>query len=205
LVTKTVASPLDMPDAVLDLRVCLEAARRHDEDACSALIAHLYPLVIKIVRAHRPKRMDEEDMAQTVFVKVFAHLDQFRGEVPLEHWVSRVAVNTCLNQLRSEKSKPELRWADLNEEEAMVLEKALFASQEPGPDERFAARDAAEKLLEMLSPDDRLVLTLLDLEDRSVKEIREITGWNVSLIKVRAFRARLKLRKQLCRLAKNEN
>jgi len=67
-----------------------------------------------------------------------------------------------------------------------------------------AARDLAHKMLETLSPKDRLILTMLDLEERSVEEIRELTGWNASLIKVRAFRARMKLRKQFAKILKEE-
>jgi RNA polymerase sigma-70 factor, ECF subfamily len=193
-----------MPEAVLDMADCLARVRNHDEDAASALMQHLYPLVLKIVRSHLPRRMNEQDMAQIVFLKIFTHLDQYSGNVPLEHWVSRIAVNSCLNQLRAEKNKPELRWADLSEEEAAVLESVLTTSQAPGPSETLASRDLAEKMLSTLSPSDRLVLSLLDLEQRSIQEIREITGWNASLIKVRAFRARHKLRKQFARLSREE-
>jgi len=63
----------------------------------------LYPLVLKLVRAHLPRRAAEEDLVQTVFMKVFAKLDDYAGAVPLEHWVSRIAVNTCINQLRAER------------------------------------------------------------------------------------------------------
>jgi RNA polymerase sigma factor (sigma-70 family) len=193
-----------MTETGMDMAVCLGRVRAKDEEASRWLIAHLYPLVIKIVRSHLPKRTDEEDLAQMVFVKMFTHIDQYRGDVPIEHWVSRIAVNTCLNQLRSEKNKPELRWADLDEDQAEVLEKVLLTSTEPAPSERLAGREIVEKLLEQLSADDRLVITLLDLEERSVEEIRGITGWNASLIKVRAFRARHKLRKHLAKLKSEE-
>ncbi len=78
------------------LAACLERVRQRDEEAARELVAHLYPLVIKIVRSHLPRRVAEEDLAQEIFLKVFANLDQYRGAVPFEHWVSRVAVSTCL-------------------------------------------------------------------------------------------------------------
>jgi RNA polymerase sigma-70 factor (ECF subfamily) len=188
----------------LDMAACLERVRRHDEAAARALVHELYPLVMKIVRSHLPRRTDEEDLAQIVFAKIFAHVEQYSGSVPFEHWVSRVAVNTCLNQLRSERCRPELRWADLKEDEAEVLEKVVSTSKGPDPSEQLAARELAHKMLETLSPKDRLILTMLDLEERSVEEIRERTGWNASLIKVRAFRARIKLRKQFAKIMKEE-
>src|SRR5438067_5165265 len=109
-------------DTGFDMASCLARVRQRDEDAARLLLNHLYPLVIKLVRAHLPRRTSEEDLAQVVFMKIFAKIDQFSGTVPFEHWVSRIAVNTCLNQLQAEKIRPELRWADLSEQEERVLE-----------------------------------------------------------------------------------
>ena len=81
-----------------------------------------------------------------IFIKVFQKLSQFSGKVPLEHWVSRIAVNTCLNQIESEKIRPELRHADLSEEEQAVVEN-LASSSELAPDQRFASRQLVEHLL----------------------------------------------------------
>src|SRR5206468_9071951 len=101
-----------------DASALVQAALQHDDEAARALVRHLYPLVAKIVRAHRPRRTSEEDLCQVIFIKVFQNLSKFSGKVPLEHWVSRIAVNTCLNQIASEKVRPELRHADLTEEES---------------------------------------------------------------------------------------
>jgi len=95
-----------------DASALVDAALQHDDEAARALVRKLYPLVAKIVRAHRPHRTDEEDLCQMIFIKVFQKLSQFSGKVPLEHWVSRIAVNTCLNQIQWEKIRPELRHAD---------------------------------------------------------------------------------------------
>src|SRR5512137_1207494 len=102
-----------MEEVALDVPACIERVRQRDEEAARQLLRHLYPLVIKLVRAHLPRRTSEEDLAQTVFMKIFANLDQYSGSVPLEHWVSRISINTCLNQLRLERVRPELRWSDL--------------------------------------------------------------------------------------------
>lgn len=189
-----------MAEARFDMPACLERVRRRDEDAARMLVEELYPLVMKIVRSHLPRRTDEQDLSQTVFTKVFAHLDQYSGTVPFEHWVSRIAVNTCLNALRSEKCRPELRHADLGEDEVEVLEKVISKDDATTHTDRLAARELTHKMLATLSPKDRLIITMLDLEERSVEDIRQRTGWNASLIKVRAFRARAKLRKQFGKL-----
>ncbi len=94
-----------------DASALVHAALQHDDEAARTLVRQLYPLVAKIVRAHRPRRTAEEDLCQMIFIKVFQKLSQFSGKVPLEHWVSRIAVNTCLNQIESEKVRPELRHA----------------------------------------------------------------------------------------------
>lgn len=180
----------------------LQRVKENDPEAAQELVRELFPLVMRIVRGHLPRRMDAEDLAQIVFVKVFQKMDQYHGDAPFPHWVSRIAVNTCLNELRSEKARPELRWADLGEEQAEALERVLERSDETPVDEQVATRDLAERLMETLPPRDRLILTLLDLEERSVAETARITGSPEAVVKVRAFRARRKLRKELERLEK---
>ena len=182
----------------------LQRVKENDPEAAQELVRDLFPLVMRIVRGHLPRRMDPEDLAQIVFVKVFQKIDQYNADAPFPHWVSRIAVNTCLNELRSEKARPELRWADLGEEQAEALERVLERSNETPVDEQTATRDLAERLLETLPPRDRLILTLLDLEERTVAETAAVTGSPEAVIKVRAFRARRKLRKELERLEKTK-
>src|SRR5262245_2999061 len=170
-------------DAALNVPACLERVRRRDEEAARLLIQHLYPLVIKLVRSHLPRRTSEEDLAQTVFMKMFANLGQYSGTVPLEHWVSRIAVNTCLNQLRIEKVRPELRYADLTDDESDVLDALAHTGQELHPAKNMASKELLEKMLERLNPADRLVVQLLHVDGHSVEEVRKLTGWNSSLIK----------------------
>lgn len=139
-----------------------------------------------------------------IFIKIFQNLPQFSGKVPLEHWVSRIAINTCLNQIQSEKIRPELRHADLSEEEAAVVENLATASDELAPDKQFASRQLVEHLLDALKPVERLVIDLLYLQGRSVAEIKKITGWSAALVKVRAFRARQKMKQHLERISAEE-
>jgi RNA polymerase sigma-70 factor (ECF subfamily) len=180
-----------------DAGALVEAALRHDDDAARELVRRLYPLVAKIVRGHRPRRTSEEDLCQMIFIKMFQKLSQFSAKVPLEHWVSRIAVNTCLNQIAAEKVRPELRHADLTEEEQAVVQNLAASSEELAPDRQFASRQLVEHLLDLLKPAERLVIDLVYLQQRSVEEIRQLTGWSTSLIKVRAFRARRKMKDQL--------
>jgi RNA polymerase sigma-70 factor (ECF subfamily) len=193
-----------MSETGLDVAACVDRVRRRDEDAARLLVNHLYPLVLKLVRAHRPRRTEVEDLVQTVFMKMFANLDRYSGTVPLEHWVSRIAINTCINQIKAEVVRPELRWADLSEDQARLLEELATTSCELPPDQSLAARDVVEKLLESLEPRERLLLTLLFLEGRSYAEAAEVTGWSGLVIRVRVFRARQKLKKRFHELIRNE-
>src|SRR5712691_21354 len=129
-----------MPDEI-DARLLAERALQHDDHAAHELVRRLYPLVAKLVRSHRPVRTAEEDLCQMIFIKLFQKLPQFSGKVPLEHWVSRIAINTCINQIQSEKVRPELRHADLSEEQAALINELATAEDEVPPDRHVVARD----------------------------------------------------------------
>ena len=189
----------------LDVGALVAAARRQDEEAACELVRRLYPLVLKMVRSHRPRRTAEEDLCQMIFIKIFQKLSQFSGKVPLEHWISRVAINTCINQIQAEKVRPEFRHADLSDEEVAVVQNLAATNEELGPDRSFAARDLVERLLTGLKPVERLVIDLLYLQQRSIAEVQALTGWGASLVKVRAFRARQKMKKQLAKFNAEDN
>src|SRR5260370_36834996 len=109
-----------------------------------------------------------------IFIKIFQKLSQFSGKVPLEHWVSRIAVNTCLNQIESEKVRPELRQADLSEEEQAAAENLAVSSEELAPDRQLASRQLVEHLLQMVKPGGRVVIDLVYFPGRSREVIRKI-------------------------------
>jgi RNA polymerase sigma-70 factor (ECF subfamily) len=186
-------------------RELVAAVLREDEAAARELVRSLYPLVAKLVRAHRPVRTAEEDLCQMIFIKVLQKLPQFSCAVPLEHWVSRIAINTCLNQIQAEKARPELREADLSEEQAAVIQNLASTTDELAPDQSFASRQLVEHLMDALKPAERLVIDLLYLQQCSVAEIRHATGWSAALVKVRAFRARQKMKRLLSHMTLREN
>lgn len=195
-----------MPDDAppFDLAGCLDRVRRQDQLAARELVDHLYPLVIRIVRSHLPRRVAEEDLAQEIFLKMFTRLSQYQGAVPFPHWVSRIAVTTCIDHLRAQKRRPEFRWADLSETEAEVLDNVITNQNDVAANDAMAASELVHKLLAQLKPDDQTVIRMLDLEQKTIAEIAQLTGWNQSLIKVRAFRARRKLQKLFQELQKTE-
>ena len=192
-----------MSERPFDSAACLQRVRAGDGVAATELVIALTPLVRKIVASHLPWRLAPEDLCQDVFLKVFSRLDQFAGGVPFEHWVARVALNTCRDHGRSEQRNREIRCSDLSEQESLVLASVAAENAENGAAEtvdRFAARELADQLLAGLSPEDRLVVRMLDLEQRTAADVQAVTGWSITGIRVRAFRARRKLRKQLEKL-----
>ncbi len=187
-----------MPDESFDEKACLQRLAAGDEAAARDFLHQYHPLVLRLVRSHLPRRLSEEDLTQMIFIKIFQKLDRYSGKAPLPHWISRVAVNTCINELRAEKRRPEWRMSDFDESTAAAIEQlARTENDPPTSDDERAARYLLEKLLARLSPNDRLLMNLLYLEERSVKEVQDITGWSQASIKVRAFRARARMKKML--------
>jgi RNA polymerase sigma-70 factor, ECF subfamily len=131
---------------------------------------------------------------------VFAKLDQYAGAVPFEHWASRIALNTCRDHLRSQQRSRELRWSDLDEDQAAALENVSQVESALDETGAVAARELADRLLEGLGPEDRIIVRMIDLEQHSAAEVRSVTGLSITNIRVRLFRARIKLRKALRRL-----
>ena len=183
--------PLDF-----DVQECVRRVSGGDLVAAGELVEHLHPLVRRWVRNHLPRRESEEDLMQEVFLKLLQKVGSYqeRAGVPFEHWVSRLAGRTCLDALRAERSRPEWRMADLGDGEREWLD-YLMHRQMGEPEARdVEAKAIVTRLMEMLSAPDRLVLTLLDLEERSTQEIAQMTGWSRPMVKMRAMRARRKLR-----------
>ena len=191
------AEPLDAES----LAPLLARVRERDEAAAQALVERLYPLVARVVRGNLPRRDEPEDLMQEVFLKMFSKLDQFRGEVPFEHWVSRIALTTCLDQLRRQKVRPELRWADLSEEEQFVLE-SVAATEEPSDADVPRALELLNRLLDHLPATDAWLLRRVELEQKTLAEVCAETGWNGGAARVRLFRARHRLQKQFRQLEK---
>jgi RNA polymerase sigma-70 factor (ECF subfamily) len=164
-----------------------------DENAVDALVERLRPTILKCIRRRLPRWVDEEDLVQNVFAKIFSHLHQFSGSVPLEHWVSRIAINTSLNQICYESVRRELRMSDLTEDQEAVIQNR--AAPEDMNETRDYAREVLELLLAQLKPEERMIIVLLHIEQLSTREISRMTGLSVSSVKVKAFRTRHKMQR----------
>lgn len=190
----------DSPDLTLVL-----AARSGDSAAFGGLIAahksRVFAMAAKYARNHH----ELEDLAQDVFIKAWKGLASYRGDAPFEHWLMRVAVRACFDFLRRNRSRREHEVS-----RDALLEAGNWSAegtQEDFPGELVEENEALREVrraMALLPAKEQLVLTLLELEERTVKETAELTGWSESNVKVRAFRARQALKKCIERLRKDQ-
>ena len=135
-------------------------------------------------------RHELEDLAQDIFLRVWKGLDSYREDAPFEHWFMRIAIRTCYDFLRKHRRRRE---SEVLVDETPEADRT-GDSEEVRIRERREAWEIVQQLLECLNEKDRLVITLMDLEEKSVKETARLTGWSESNVKVRAHRARHRMR-----------
>lgn len=181
----------------------ISAVLKGDAASFEPLVQKYSPRVFATARRYARRESEVEDIVQEVWLKAFQKLGSFRGEAPFEHWLMRLAVRTCYDFLRGHQRNRESAFSDLSEPEEDWLDRFVSQPDSAGADSD-AARMLVARVLDQLSPPARLVITLLEIEDRSVKEIARLTGWSVPLVKVRAFRARAEMKKVLAKIAKEK-
>ena len=135
-------------------------------------------------------------------MKAFTQLGSFEGRGSMEGWLTRIATNTCLNMVRGAKRRPEFTVSDLTDDEQSWLDHQSAGNEgaQSSVENSVVATDLADRLLAVLSPEDQQALLMIDGEDASIKEVAEATGWSESKVKVRAFRARRKVREAMEKL-----
>ncbi|HEY3862942.1 MAG TPA: sigma-70 family RNA polymerase sigma factor [Verrucomicrobiae bacterium] len=189
---------MDRTDAEL-----ISAARKGDPASFEPLVAKYQGRVFATARRYARRESEVEDIVQEVFIKAWQKLDGFRGEAPFEHWLMRLAVRTCYDFLRGHQRNRETAFAELAESETNWLER-FAAGPGSASEDADAARQLVAKVLSRLSPPARLVITMLEIEEKTVKEIAALTGWSATLVKVRAFRARAEMRKILSQMTRDK-
>lgn len=173
-------------------------AREGDDSAFEEIVRRHSGRVFKVVSRFFRGQGQVEDMAQEVFLKTYTQLASYEGRGSFEGWITKIATNTCLNELRTKKRHPESLISDLTMDESHWLDQLSSQHTIGGsPERRLIVADLSEKLLSQLSADDRFLLTMLDGEEFSVKEVAEMTGWSQTNVKVKAFRARNRMKKLL--------
>lgn len=191
-----------MSEEKTDAELIAEVLKGNPE-SFDPLVRRYSPRLFGTARRYARRESEIEDIVQEIWGKAYKKLSSWRGDAPFEHWLMRTAVHTCYDFLRDHKRNREDNVTDISREDEDWMDRHAAA---PGSTEEDtdAARQLVQRLLEQLSPAARMIITLLEIEDRSVKEISALTGWSVPLVKVRAFRARAEMRKCLKRVTKNK-
>jgi len=181
----------------------IRAVLQGDMASFEPLVAKYSPRLFATARRYARREDEIEDIVQEIWSKAYHKLGSFRGEAPFEHWLMRMAVRTCYDFLRAHQRNRENTFTELTKEEDDWIERVMSAPEQVS-EKAEAAKQLVEKLMQMLPPPARLIIQLLEIEDRSVKEISAMTGWSVPLVKVRAFRARAEMKKCLARIARDK-
>jgi RNA polymerase sigma-70 factor, ECF subfamily len=178
----------------------IAATRAGDEAAFTQLFERHRQLVSRLAYRFFRRREQVEDIIQESFIKAYFALDDYQGghEKSFVSWLARITVRTCYDELRRVQRRSESNIGDLTDDEAAYLTDRLRDLSASGNIESVAvSRDLADKLLARLKPEDRLVLTLLKIEELSVAEIAEMVGWTSAKVKMRSHRAQHGLRRVL--------
>jgi len=180
-------------------RELIDAVLKGETASFEPLVKKYQSRIFAMARRYARRESEVEDIVQEVFIKAFQKLHSYRAEAPFEHWLMRLSVRTCYDFLRNHQRNRESAFTDMTDQETDWLER-YAADPDTAVETADAARDLVERVLSQLPPSARLILTLLEIEERSVKEISELTGWSISLVKIRAFRARAAMRKCLAKM-----
>jgi RNA polymerase sigma-70 factor (ECF subfamily) len=168
----------------------VKSAVAGDDRAFTELVTRHKRRVFRLAARFTRSEHELDDLCQEIFLKVYENLKQFRGDAPFEHWVSRIAVRTCYDALRKQRHDKQL----------LPLDDLAFEPKDLRIDAQLSAAEARSVVLwavARLKPEERLVITLMELEEKSVKEIAGLTGWTEVNVKVRAWRARQALKRIL--------
>ncbi len=177
-------------------RETIERVLGGEVNAFELLIEKYKNHVFSIVMNHVPPSRGEE-VAQAVFVKAFRHLSSFRADSPFPHWLARIAVRCCYDFWKGAKRVREIPISSLTDRHTEWMERTRHAESREAFDRQADREEALEVLewaLEQLSPPNRMVLTLLHREGRSVKEVSVLMGWSEAKVKVQAHRCRHQMR-----------
>lgn len=173
------------------IRLCQSGEKEAFAPLVDAYQRRVFSIVYHLVR----RRNDVEDIVQEIFMKAFAAIGSYNSQSSFGTWLNRIAVNHCYDYLRRQRSSRVTYFWEMSEEGQRQIETHTQSPREDGlnSEEKLAAGDLAGKLLARAPTEDRVILTLREIEDRSVEEISGILGLKVSTVKVRLHRARKRM------------
>ncbi|HTZ18726.1 MAG TPA: RNA polymerase sigma factor [Dissulfurispiraceae bacterium] len=168
----------------------VKASLSGDDEAFGELVRRYKQKIFRLASRFARGSDELDDICQEAFIKAYQNLGKFRGDAPFEHWMTKIAVNVCYDMLRRQSRK----------RDNVPWDSVAFSVGDPPASDTPSGEEAWEILsqaMNRLRPKERLVITLLHLEEKSVRETATLTGWSEANVKVRAFRARKELRRIL--------
>ncbi len=180
----------DADDSAVDAAL-VKASLGGDDGAFGELVRRHKSRIFGMATRFARDAHEREDLCQEIFVQAYRKLSEFRHEAPFGHWLGRLAVRKCYDLLRSTRRERETN---------VSLDLTIHAIEDRTTGHDRSAQEAREILaraMAMLPADDRLVITLLELEDIPVREIAGLTGWSETNVRTRAYRARSALKTTL--------
>jgi RNA polymerase sigma-70 factor (ECF subfamily) len=190
-----------------DDRTLITRCLSGDKKAFERLVKRYSPRVFRIIHRFFSDRLLLEDIAQEVFIKAYTALSTYRQEGLFEHWLSKIAVNTCYKYLRIQRAYRITSESDFTVQDLSLLENISllpFRTDAGDPAKRVMLRNLIEKILLKLSPKEKMVLILSEIEGMSVKEIATLMEMSAVNVKIVKFRARKRALKALNDLSKKD-
>jgi RNA polymerase sigma-70 factor (ECF subfamily) len=175
----------------------IERARQGDAPAFSQLVLLYRKRIMGTIARLIGRPEDVEDVAQEVFTRLYFSLEQLRSPEVFEPWLYRLTVNAAYDYLRRQKRRGESRMSDLSEQQVLMADAAAGSRRMEEDQRKARARELARELLSAVSEEDRLLLTLKEVEGLSLKELESIYQVNENALKVRLFRARQRVLRAL--------
>jgi RNA polymerase sigma-70 factor (ECF subfamily) len=179
----------------------IERARNGDDAAFNQIIQAYRKRILGTIARLIGRPEDVEDVGQEVFVRLYYSLDQLRTPEVFEPWLYRLTVNAAYDYLRKQRRRSEARMSDLSEQQVTMADAMAGGRRSAEEQYRTRTREFVESLLSEVSREDRLLLTLKEVEGLSLRELEQIYNVNENALKVRLFRARQRVLKAFTRAA----
>lgn len=174
----------------------IERAQQGDSGAFNQVVTAYRRRILGTISRLIGRPEDVEDVAQEVFMRLYFSLEQLRTAEVFEPWLYRLTVNASYDYLRKSRRRMESRMADLSEQQVMIADAVAGSKAQNDESERRRVVDTVNGLLSSVSEEDRLLLTLKEVEGLSLKELEQIYHVNENALKVRLFRARQRVLKK---------
>lgn len=175
----------------------IEKARQGDGAAFNQVVTAYRRRILGTISRLIGRPEDVEDVAQEVFLRLYFSLDRLRVPEAFEPWLYRLSVNACYDYLRRSRRQPETRMSDLSEQQVVMADAAAGSRVQREEDEQERVRDLVTDMFSAVSEDDRILLTLKEVEGLSLRELEAVYGVNENALKVRLFRARQRVLKNM--------